>query len=58
MQQSFEDVEEPRLTIGKITVDEDTAKAEVRTSAKGQAPSADTVQLRRIDDAWRISSLG
>ncbi len=58
MQQSFEDVEDPRLTIGKITVDDDTAKAEVRTSAKGQAPSADTVELRRIEDEWRISSLG
>jgi hypothetical protein len=58
MQQSFEDVEDPRLTIGKITVDEDQATAEVRSSAKGQAPSQDTVELRRVDDEWRISSLG
>ncbi len=58
MQQSFEDVEEPRLTIGKITIDDDTAKAEVRTSAAGQQPSQDTVQLRRSNDEWRISSLG
>ncbi len=58
MQQSFEDVEDPRLTIGKITVDEDTAKAEVRTSATGQQPSQDTVELRRSGDEWRISSLG
>ena len=58
MQQSFEDVQDPRLTIGKITVDEDTAKAEVRTSAKGQQPSQDTVTLRRVGDGWRISSLG
>jgi Putative lumazine-binding len=58
MQQSFADVEEPRLTIGKITVKDDTATAEVRTSAKGQTPSQDTVELRRIDDEWRISSLG
>jgi hypothetical protein len=58
MQQSFEGVEDPRLTIGKITVGEDTAKAEVRTSAKGQQPSQDTVELRRVDDEWRVSSLG
>jgi len=29
----------------------------VRTSAEGQAPSTDTVQLRRVDGGWRISSL-
>ena len=42
MQQSFENVEDPRLTIGKVTVaeDEKRAKAEVRTSATGQTPSA------------------
>ena len=35
MQRSFEDVENPRLTIGRITVakDEKSAEAEVRTSA-------------------------
>ena len=58
MQQSFEDVQDPRLTVGKITIDEDTAKAEVRTSASGQAPSQDTVELRRADGEWRVSSLG
>ena len=45
------------LSVGKITVDGDTASAEVRTSAEGQAPSTDTVQLRRVDGSWRISSL-
>ena len=60
MQQSFEKVENPRLTIGKITVaaDEKGAKAEVRTSATGQAPSQDTVQLVPIEGSWRVSSLG
>ena len=47
MQRSFEDVENPRLTIGKIMVakDEKSAKAEIRSSASGQAPSQDTVEL-------------
>ena len=60
MQQSFEKVENPRLTIGKVTVaaDEKSAKAEVRTSATGQTPSQDTVQLVPVKDDWRVSSLG
>ena len=61
MQRSFEDVENPRLTIGRITIadDEKSAKAEVRTSATGQRPSQDTVELVPIeDDGWRVSSLG
>ena len=61
MQRSFEEVENPRLTIGKITVakDEKSAEAEVRTSASGQTPSQDTVTLVPVkDDGWRVSSLG
>ena len=61
MQRSFEDVENPRLTIGKITVakDEKSAKAEIRSSASGQSPSQDTVELVPVGDkGWRISSLG
>jgi hypothetical protein len=60
MQRSFEDVQNPRLTIGKITVakDEKSATAEVRSSASGQAPSQDTVELVPVDDGWRVSSLG
>ncbi len=61
MQRSFEDVENPRLTIGKITVakDEKSAKAEIRSSASGQDPSQDTVELVPVGDkGWRISSLG
>ena len=60
MQRSFEDVQNPRLTIGKITVakDEKSASAEVRTSASGQSPSQDTVELVPVEDGWRVSSLG
>jgi hypothetical protein len=60
MQQSFEDVENPRLTIGKITVaaDEKRATAEVRTSATGQTPSQDEVELVPVEAGWRVSSLG
>ena len=58
MQQSLGEVKDPRLTIGKITVKDAAATAEVRTSASGQQPSQDTVELRRVDGTWRISSLG
>ena len=58
MQQSLGEVKDPRLTIGKITVEDAAATAEVRSSATGQRPSQDTVELRRIDGEWRISSLG
>jgi hypothetical protein len=60
MQRSFQDVKDPRLTIGQISVaaDEKRATAEVRTSATGQDPSRDTVELVPVDDGWRVSSLG
>jgi hypothetical protein len=51
-------VKEPKLTIGRITVDGDSATADVRTSARGEAPSRDTLKLTRIGGRWRIASLG
>jgi hypothetical protein len=57
LKQGLGDVKSPQLLVGKITVNGDTATAEVRTSAEGQAPSTDKVQLRRINGSWRISSL-
>ena len=58
MQQSLEDVEDASITVGKVTVTEKGASAEVRSSAKGQRPSQDTVELVQVDGAWRITSLG
>ncbi len=53
------DVRDPRLTIGEITVsDDEKATAEIRTSAAGEAPSQDTLELVNLDGEWRISSLG
>jgi hypothetical protein len=54
----FEDVDEPRLSVGEVTVDGDTATAQVRSSAKGQPPSEDAVELVKVGDGWRIASLG
>ncbi|MEA2136140.1 MAG: hypothetical protein QOC68_4049 [Solirubrobacteraceae bacterium] len=57
LQQSLGDVRQPRLIVGAVTVTGKTAVAEIRTSAEGQAPSKDTVELERTDAGWRIASL-
>lgn len=57
MRQSLKDVDNPRLTVGRVSVDGERASAEVRTSADGQSPSRDTVRLVKVEDSWRVSSL-
>ena len=57
LQQGLGDVRQPRLIVGQVTVTGKTAVAEVRTTAEGQAPSKDTVELERTDEGWRIASL-
>ena len=57
LKEGFEDVRDPRITVGAVRVDGARASAEVRTSAAGQEPSRDTVQLEKVGDAWRIASL-
>lgn len=58
LQKGLGDVENPKVTIGEIAVKGDTATAEIRTVADGQAPSRDTLELVRVKDDWRVSSLG
>jgi hypothetical protein len=58
MSTALGEVKNPSLTVGKVTVRGDTASADIRTSASGQAPSRDTLELRRVDGTWRIASLG
>jgi ketosteroid isomerase-like protein len=57
LRKAFEDVEDPRLAVGAIDVQDGRASAEVRSSAAGESPSQDTVELVRIGDGWRIASL-
>jgi hypothetical protein len=57
LQQGLDEVKEPRLIVGEVTVRGKKATAEVRTSAQGQAPSRDTVELVRTEEGWRIASL-
>jgi len=57
LQQGLGDVKQPRLIVGNVTVKGKRATAEVRTSAEGQAPSRDTIELQETEEGWRISSL-
>jgi hypothetical protein len=57
LKQGLGEVSAPRLTIGAIRVSGDSATADVQSSAKGEQPSRDTLQLVRVDGSWRIASL-
>jgi hypothetical protein len=58
LKQGLGDVKDPKLTIGRIAVDGESATADIRTSAAGQAPSRDTLKLTKVGSTWRIASLG
>src|SRR3954447_9300851 len=57
LKQGLGDVKSPTLTIGKIEVDGDKATAEVQSSAAGQPPSRDTLELERVGEAGPTASL-
>ena len=48
LEKGFESVRDPRISVGAVTVDGDSATAQVRSSAAGQEPSEDTVRLVRV----------
>jgi ketosteroid isomerase-like protein len=53
----FEDVENPQLSVGQVTIGNGKATAQVRSSAAGEVPSEDTVELVEVAGRWRISRL-
>jgi hypothetical protein len=57
LQEGLASVTDPRLSVGRVTVRGDKASAEVASSAAGQEPSRDTVELVRTKDGWRIAKL-
>jgi len=57
LQKGLGDVRQPRLIIGAVKVNGNTAIAEVQTSAEGEEPSKDSVELQRTGGGWRIASL-
>jgi ketosteroid isomerase-like protein len=58
LRQGLGEVSEPRIAVGAVRVTGDSATAEVSSSARGQQPSRDTLELRRVREGWRIASLG
>jgi predicted small lipoprotein YifL len=58
LKRGLEQVRDPRLTIGRVQIDGDRASAEIQSSAAGQEPSKDTLQLVNINGTWKIASLG
>ena len=57
MRNSLGEVENPRMTVGKVTITGSKARAEVRTSADNQQPSRDTLEMIKLETGWRVSSL-
>ena len=57
LRRGLSEVQEPRLRVGRVRITGNTANAEVSTSAKGQEPSRDVVELVKVKDGWRVSSL-
>jgi Putative lumazine-binding len=58
LRQAFEDLRDPRVSIGRVDVQGERASAQIRTSATGQEPSEDTLRLVNENGTWKISSLG
>jgi hypothetical protein len=52
-----EGVRHPRIEIRGIDVNGTRATVRVATEADGQARAADTLQLRRASDGWRVEAL-
>ena len=57
LQQGLGDVKQPRLIVGDVKVKGKTATAQVKSSAEGEPPSTDTIELEHTDAGWQIASL-
>jgi hypothetical protein len=53
---AFKDADAMELTVDKVTISGDTARATV-TSGVGGSKRTDTLELEKVGTAWRISSL-
>jgi Putative lumazine-binding len=57
LKRAFSHVKDPRVSVGTVKVDGTKASAQVRSSATGEKPSQDTIELVKVDGRWRIDSL-
>lgn len=51
-------VRDPRIWIRSISIQGSRAEAKVVTTAAGQAPAPDTIELVREDGGYRVAALG
>ncbi len=58
MQIGLGGVQNPTLSIGRITVSDRSASALTLTTARGQQTSLEAIELVKTSAGWRISSLG
>jgi hypothetical protein len=58
MRSAGREIEAPAIEITGISVHGERATVRVRTTAAGQQRVADSLQLRRGPDGWRIEGLG
>jgi hypothetical protein len=57
LQRGLGDVRAPTLEITQVTIQHDRALVGIHTTAAGQQPSDDALQLVREGDEWKIASL-
>ncbi|HEY8625239.1 MAG TPA: hypothetical protein VIL82_04465 [Solirubrobacteraceae bacterium] len=58
MQIFLQSVQDPTLSVGKLTVQGHNATALTLTTARGQRSTVASVQLVETSNGWRVSSLG
>ena len=51
-------VQDPTLSVARITVHGNRASAVTLTAARGQPASLNTIELINTENGWRVSSLG
>ena len=57
MKTFVQSVQDPTISVGKVTVSGRSASAVVTTAAKGQPASKGTLELTRTQSGWRLVSL-
>jgi hypothetical protein len=58
MQIFLQSVQDPTLSVGKVTVHGQNATALTLTTARGQRSTVASVQLVQTSNGWRVSTLG
>jgi hypothetical protein len=57
MQIAFQGVDNPTLSVGKVTISGGKASAITLSTARNQQASVDTIELVKTEHGWRVSSL-